>query len=70
MATGKRVVFSGINIYTIRRGKFVASQVNWDTLGLLQKVGTVRLRLRVPASPSRAPNRLADRRRRSQSLSQ
>jgi len=49
-ATGKRVAFTGINIYTIRRGKFVASHVNWDTLGILQQIGAVRLRLRGLAS--------------------
>jgi predicted ester cyclase len=37
--TGKRVSFSGINIYTIREGMFVSSEVNWDLLGILQQIG-------------------------------
>jgi predicted ester cyclase len=34
--TGKQISLAGINIYTIRRGKFVESRVNWDLLGLMQ----------------------------------
>ncbi len=40
--TGKRVSFTGINIYTINKGKFVSSFVNWDLLGILQQVGAVK----------------------------
>lgn len=51
--TRKRVVFGGINIYTIIDGKFIASQVNWDILGILQQVGAVKARIVVPASTKR-----------------
>jgi predicted ester cyclase len=44
-ATGKRVSFSGINIYTVRRGRLAESQVNWDILGLAQQLGATSLRL-------------------------
>ena len=47
--TGKRVAFSGINIYTIAGGKFVASHVNWDLLGILQQISGVKARLNIPA---------------------
>ncbi len=40
--TGRRVSFSGINIYTIDGGKFVSSHVNWDLLGILQQIGGVK----------------------------
>src|SRR6516164_8015529 len=39
--TGKQISLAGINIYTIRRGKFVESRVNWDLLGLMQQLGAV-----------------------------
>lgn len=41
--TGRRVSFSGINIYTIDGGKFVSSHVNWDLLGILQQIGGVKV---------------------------
>jgi predicted ester cyclase len=44
-ATGKRVRFSGINIYTVRRGRLAESRVNWDILGLAQQLGATSLRL-------------------------
>ena len=44
-ATGKRVTFSGINIYTVRRGRLAESHVNWDILGLVQQLGATSLRL-------------------------
>ena len=44
-ATGKRVTFSGINIYTLRRGRLAESQVNWDILGLAQQIGATTLHL-------------------------
>src|SRR5258708_523556 len=37
--TGRRVSFSGINIYTIDGGRFVSSHVNCDLLGILQQIG-------------------------------
>jgi steroid delta-isomerase-like uncharacterized protein len=46
--TGKRISLAGINIYTIRRGKFVESRVNWDLLGLMQQLGAVSVRLAAP----------------------
>jgi predicted ester cyclase len=42
--TGKRVSFTGINIYTINKGKFVSSHVNWDLLGILRQIGGVEAR--------------------------
>jgi predicted ester cyclase len=48
--TGRRVSFSGINIYTIDGGKFVSSHVNWDLLGILQQIGGVRARPDISAS--------------------
>jgi predicted ester cyclase len=42
--TGRRVSFSGINIYTIDGGKFVSSHVNWDLLGILQQIGGLKVR--------------------------
>ena len=45
-ATGKRINLSGINIYTIKRGKLSASHVNWDLLGLMQQLGAVPSHLR------------------------
>jgi predicted ester cyclase len=49
--TGKRVSFSGINIYTIESGKFVSSHVNWDLLGILQQIGGVKARPATAARP-------------------
>ena len=46
--TGKPISLAGINIYTIRRGKFVESRVNWDLLGLMQQLGSVSVRLAAP----------------------
>jgi predicted ester cyclase len=48
--TGRRVSFSGINIYTIDGGKFVSSHVNWDLLGILQQIGGVKARPGISAS--------------------
>jgi predicted ester cyclase len=48
--TGRRVSFSGINIYTIDGGKFVSSYVNWDLLGILQQIGGVKVRPGTAAS--------------------
>jgi len=45
-ATGKRINLSGINIYTIRRGKLSESHVNWDLLGLMHQLGAVPSHLR------------------------
>lgn len=51
-ATGKKVAFTGINIYTIARGKLSQSHVNWDMLSLMQQIGSVSQRLALP--PKRA----------------
>jgi len=48
--TARRVSFGGINIYTIDKGKFVSSQVNWDLLGILQQIGGVKARPPVSGS--------------------
>jgi steroid delta-isomerase-like uncharacterized protein len=40
-ATRKPINFTGINIYTVRRGKLSQSHVNWDMLGLMQQLGVV-----------------------------
>jgi hypothetical protein len=40
-ATGREVEISGINIYTLRRGKLAQSDVNWDMLGLMQQLGAI-----------------------------
>ena len=45
-ATNKQVNLSGINIYTIRRGKLALSHVNWDLLGLMHQLGAVPAHLR------------------------
>jgi steroid delta-isomerase-like uncharacterized protein len=42
-ATGKRVEFAGINIYTINHGKFAQSQVNWDLLSLFRQIGAAQV---------------------------
>jgi predicted ester cyclase len=47
-AAGGRVAFTGINIYTIAGGKFTASHVNWDMLGLAHQIGAAAPRLEVP----------------------
>ena len=44
-ATGKRVSFAGINIYTVRRGRLAESHVNWDILGLAQQLSATSFRL-------------------------
>ena len=44
-ATGKRVSFGGINIYTVRRGRLAESHVNWDILGLAQQLSATSFRL-------------------------
>ncbi len=41
--TGKRVEFTGINIYTIEHRKFSQSQVNWDLLSLFRQIGAANL---------------------------
>jgi predicted ester cyclase len=38
-ATGARVTFSGINIYTIEDGKFAGSDVSWDLLPIVRRLG-------------------------------
>jgi predicted ester cyclase len=37
--TGKRVEFTGINVYTIEHRLFAESQVNWDLLSLFRQIG-------------------------------
>ena len=39
--TGKRVEFSGIDVFRIADGKLVELWQNWDQLGLLQQLGAV-----------------------------
>lgn len=39
--TGKAITLTGINIYTVSRGKLSQSHVTWDILGLLQQIGAV-----------------------------
>jgi predicted ester cyclase len=39
--TGKKVEYTGINIYTIEEKKFVLSHVNWDLLGLFKQIGAL-----------------------------
>ena len=46
--TGKKISFTGINIYTLTRGKLSQSHVNWDMLGLMQQIGAVSRRLTLP----------------------
>ena len=48
-ASGKKVRLTGINIYTLSRGKLAQSHVNWDLLGLMQQIGSSTPRLRMPA---------------------
>ena len=50
--TRRKVTFTGINIYTLTRGKLSQSHVNWDMLGLMQQLGTGAPRLALP--PKRA----------------
>jgi steroid delta-isomerase-like uncharacterized protein len=54
-ATGKQINLTGINIYTIKRGRLTQSHVNWDMLGLMQQLGAVSAELHpanaTPASP-------------------
>ena len=50
--TGKKITLTGINIYTLTRGKLSQSHVNWDMLGLMQQIGAVSRRLTLP--PKRA----------------
>jgi steroid delta-isomerase-like uncharacterized protein len=38
-ATGKPVTLTGINIYTVKRGKLAESHVTWDIWGLMQQIG-------------------------------
>jgi steroid delta-isomerase-like uncharacterized protein len=45
-ATDRRVNLSGINIYTIKRGKLSESHVNWDLLGLMHQLSAVPSHLR------------------------
>lgn len=40
-ATGKQATVTGITINRINNGKLVEARTNWDTLGLLQQLGTV-----------------------------
>ncbi len=47
-ATGKQILLTGINIYTIADSKLSESNVNWDMLGLMQQLGAVSMRLQVP----------------------
>jgi predicted ester cyclase len=42
--TGKKVEYTGINIYTIDDRKFTLSHVNWDLLSLFQQIGALALR--------------------------
>ncbi len=37
-ATGSRVTFSGINVYTVADGKFIRSDVSWDLLPVLRQL--------------------------------
>jgi len=48
-ASGKKINFGGINIYTLKRGKLAQSHVNWDLLGLMQQIGSGAPRLAMPA---------------------
>jgi len=50
--TQSKVTFTGINIYTLTRGKLSQSHVNWDMLSLMQQIGTDAPRLALP--PKRA----------------
>ena len=50
--SGKKVKLTGINIYTLTRGKLSQSHVNWDMLSLMQQIGTGAPRLAPP--PKRA----------------
>jgi predicted ester cyclase len=47
--TGRKVEYTGINIYTIQDRLFALSHVNWDLLSLLQQIGglTINANLRV-----------------------
>ena len=40
-ATGKQGTITGIDIYRIRNGQIAEAWSNWDTLGLLQRIGVV-----------------------------
>lgn len=40
-ATGKQATVTGITINRINNGKLVEARTNWDTLGLMQQLGTV-----------------------------
>jgi steroid delta-isomerase-like uncharacterized protein len=51
-ATGKRITFTGINIYTVARGKLAQSHVNWDMLGVMQQLGAVTHHLQTPGKAS------------------
>jgi steroid delta-isomerase-like uncharacterized protein len=51
-ATRRKITLTGINIYTLTRGKLSASHVNWDMLSLMQQIGAVSQRLALP--PRRA----------------
>jgi predicted ester cyclase len=52
--TGKKVEYSGINVYTIDNGKFALSNVNWDLLSLFHQIGAVspNPNLRVDTNPA------------------
>jgi steroid delta-isomerase-like uncharacterized protein len=47
-ATGKSITLSGINIYTVTRGKLSKSHVNWDVYGLMEQLGATSIHLHVP----------------------
>ena len=40
-ATGKKVAFTGLNIYRCSQGRIAENWCNWDTLGWLQQLGVI-----------------------------
>ena len=42
--SSRPVNFGGINVYTIKEGKFSHSDVNWDLLSLFQQIGALTLK--------------------------
>ena len=40
-ATGKQGMITGIDIYRISNGQIAEAWSNWDTLGLLQRIGVI-----------------------------
>lgn len=46
-ATGRRVSFTGMSLYTVEGGKITEAWVNWDTYGYLQQLGVLPMRQRM-----------------------